>query len=76
MVDEIKNKFLNKSQFAVTQGYSPSYVTKLKKQGRLVMCSFDSKLIDVDATVAFFVLYSVAAFAADAAQTAVALEIN
>ena len=42
--------FLSKSKFAASQGWSPSYITKLKKQSRLVY-SPDKKLIDVDATL-------------------------
>jgi len=43
--------FLSKSGFAARQGWSPSYVTKLGHQGRLVLCA-DQKLIDVAATLA------------------------
>lgn len=43
-------RYLSKSQFAVSQGWSPSYVTKLKDQGRLVF-SEDGKLVDVPATL-------------------------
>lgn len=44
-------KFLTRSAFAVQQGWSPSYVTKLGYQGRLVLCP-NEKFIDVDATLA------------------------
>lgn len=48
----IKDKriFLRKSQFAAEQGWSRSYVTKLKDQKRLVL-SADGKLVDVAATL-------------------------
>ncbi|NNM70185.1 MAG: terminase small subunit [Gallionella sp.] len=42
--------YLSKSAFAAKQGWSPSYVTKLKDQGRLVL-SKDGKQVDVDATL-------------------------
>ena len=45
-------KFLNKSGFAAAQGWSPSYVTKLSQQGRLIMCRDNPKLVDVQATLA------------------------
>ena len=46
-----ETQFLSKSQFAALQGWSPSYVTKLGQQDRLV---FDEtkKLIDVSKTLA------------------------
>jgi hypothetical protein len=44
-------RYLSKSKFAAEQGWSPSYVTKLNQQGRLVLCP-DRKLVDVDATLA------------------------
>ncbi len=50
MAGEIE-KFLTKSEFAASQGWRPSYVTKLKDQGRLVM-SEDGKKVDVAATLA------------------------
>jgi hypothetical protein len=43
--------YLSKSQFAAQQGWSASYVTKLKDQQRLVL-SEDGKLVDVAATLA------------------------
>lgn len=43
--------FLSKSAFAASQGWSPSYITKLGHQGRLVMGP-NPKLIDVSATLA------------------------
>jgi hypothetical protein len=43
--------FLSRSEFAAQQGWSPSYVTKLGKQGRLVFDQAE-KLIDVAATLA------------------------
>lgn len=42
---------LSKSAFAERQGWSPSYVTKLGKQGRLVT-SADGKLVNVAETLA------------------------
>lgn len=42
--------FLRKSHFAAQQGWSPSYVTKLKDQDRLVL-SPDGKRVDVAATL-------------------------
>jgi hypothetical protein len=42
--------YLTKSEFATKQSWSPSYVTKLGKQGRLVF-SPDGKRIDVAATL-------------------------
>jgi len=48
----MSEKFLTKSAFAALQGWSPSYVTKLKDQGRLVFCPNNAKLVDVDATLA------------------------
>ena len=47
----MSEKYLRKSAFAAQQGWNPSYVTKLKNQGRLVYCKDDPKLIDVDATL-------------------------
>lgn len=49
MGDQVK--FLSKSQFALEQGWSPSYVTKLLKQGRLVLCE-KKKLVNVQDTLA------------------------
>lgn len=43
--------YLSKSEFARSQGWSPSYVTKLKDQQKLVL-SEDGKLVDVSATLA------------------------
>ena len=43
--------YLSRSRFAERQGWSPSYVTKLGQQGRLVL-SPDGKLVDVVATLA------------------------
>ncbi len=48
---EGETRYLNKSQFAAEQGWSPSYVTKLKDQERLVYAPC-GKLIDVAATLA------------------------
>ncbi len=48
----MSEKYLKKSAFAAQQGWNPSYITKLKHQGRLVYCKDDPKLIDVDATLA------------------------
>jgi hypothetical protein len=48
---EGENRYLSKSQFAASQGWSASYITKLKDQGRLVF-NDDGKLIDVPATLA------------------------
>jgi hypothetical protein len=45
-------KYLRKSAFAAQRGWSPSYVTKLGHQGRLVFCTDNPKLIDVEATLA------------------------
>lgn len=42
---------LSRSEFASAQGWSPSYVTKLGKQGRLVLDE-SGKLVDVAATLA------------------------
>ena len=42
---------LSKSAFAERQGWSPSYVTKLAKQGRLIT-SDDGRLVDVEKTLA------------------------
>ena len=44
-------RYLTKSKFAAHQGWSPSYVTKLRDQGRLVMDA-EKKLVDVPATLA------------------------
>lgn len=43
--------YLSRKAFADSQGWSPSYVTKLGTQGRLVM-SPDGKQVNVDATLA------------------------
>lgn len=43
--------YLSRSKFAAEQGWSPSYVTKLGQQGRLVLDQ-DQKLVDVAATLA------------------------
>lgn len=43
-------QYLSKSQFAARQGWSPSYVTKLKDQERLVLAP-DGKMVDVMATL-------------------------
>lgn len=43
---------LSRSAFAASQGWSPSYVTKLGKQERLVFADEAQKLIDVGATLA------------------------
>ena len=45
-----ENQYLSKKDFAVSQGWSPSYVTKLKEQGRLVL-SPDGKRVNVQATL-------------------------
>ncbi len=45
------SRYLTKSAFAAHQGWAPSYVTKLKDQGRLVLDP-DGKLVDVEATIA------------------------
>ncbi|WP_222614244.1 hypothetical protein [Ralstonia sp. TCR112] len=42
---------LTRSAFAARQNWSPSYVTKLGKEGKLVTTP-DGKLVDVDATLA------------------------
>lgn len=47
-----ETRFLSRSQFAAERGWSPSYVTKLSKQGRLVLHSENQKLVDVAATLA------------------------
>ena len=44
-------RFLTKSKFAEHQGWSPSYITKLRDQGRLVLDE-TNKLVDVPATLA------------------------
>jgi hypothetical protein len=46
-----ETRYLSKSKFADEQGWGPSYVTKLGKQGRLIL-SADKKLVDVEATLA------------------------
>lgn len=46
-----EKKYLSRSEFAAAQGWSPSYVTKLGKQGRLVLDA-DGRLVDVAATLA------------------------
>ncbi|WP_199102380.1 hypothetical protein [Aquitalea sp. ASV11] len=43
--------FLSRKAFALSQGWSPSYVTKLGNSGRLVL-SADGKSVDVEATLA------------------------
>lgn len=43
--------YLSKKAFADSQGWAPSYVSKLGKQGRLVLAP-DGKSVDVDATLA------------------------
>ncbi|WP_315383303.1 hypothetical protein [Microvirgula aerodenitrificans] len=43
-------QYLSKSGFAASQGWSPSYVTKLLTSGRLVLAP-DGKRVDVDATL-------------------------
>ncbi|VEB44094.1 Uncharacterised protein [Chromobacterium violaceum] len=43
--------YLSKKAFADSQGWAPSYVSKLASQGRLVMAP-DSKKVDVEATLA------------------------
>ena len=48
---EGENQYLSKKDFAISQGWSPSYVTKLKDQGRLVLCP-EGKKVDVKATLA------------------------
>lgn len=45
-----ETQYLSKSQFAAQQGWSPSYVTKLKDQERLVLAP-DGKRVDVSATL-------------------------
>lgn len=45
-----ETQYLSKSQFATQQGWSPSYVTKLKDQDRLVLAP-DGKMVDVAATL-------------------------
>lgn len=50
-MSESADKFMKKKDFALSRGWSPSYVTKLKDQGRLVM-NADGTLVDVEATVA------------------------
>lgn len=44
-------QYLSRSEFASAQGWSPSYVTKLGKQGRLILDA-DGKRVDVAATLA------------------------
>lgn len=44
--------FLTKSEFAALQCCSPSYITKLKDMGRLVLHPDNPKLINVEATLA------------------------
>ena len=46
-----ETRYLSKSKFAAERGWSPSYVTKLGQQGRLVLCP-ENKFVDVDATLA------------------------
>ncbi|QND83762.1 Uncharacterized protein ChrSV_1535 [Chromobacterium vaccinii] len=43
--------YLSKKAFADSQGWAPSYVSKLGSQGRLVMAA-DGKKVDVEATLA------------------------
>ena len=45
------DRFLTRSAFAAKCCFSPSYVTKLGHQGRLVLCP-NQRLIDVEATLA------------------------
>ena len=45
-----ETRYLSRSKFAAERGWSPSYVTKLGQQGRLVLCP-EKKLVDVDATL-------------------------
>lgn len=47
-----ETQHLSRSAFAASQGWSPSYVTKLGKQERLVFADATRKLIDVGATLA------------------------
>ena len=42
--------YLSKKAFAESQGWSPSYVTKLRNEGRLVLAP-DGKMVDVTATL-------------------------
>ena len=51
MSGEITSPYLTRSKFAELRGWSPSYVTKLGQQQRLIL-SPDGKLIDVSATIA------------------------
>ena len=44
-------QYLSKLRFAESQGWSPSYVSKLGSQGRLVLDA-SNKLVNVDATLA------------------------
>lgn len=46
-----EGRYLTKKAFAQAQGWAPSYVTKLKEQGRLVLDGA-GKLVDVPATLA------------------------
>jgi len=46
-------RYLTRSVFAAKQGWSPSYVTKLGQQGRLVFCPDNPKLIDAQETLAY-----------------------
>jgi hypothetical protein len=48
---ESETTYLSKSEFAASQGWSPSYVTKLKDQARLVL-SADGKKVNLQATLA------------------------
>lgn len=43
-------QYLSRSEFAAAQGWSPSYVTKLGKQGRLILDG-DGRRVDVSATL-------------------------
>jgi hypothetical protein len=44
-------QYLSRSEFAAAQGWSPSYVTKLGKQGRLILAD-EGRRVDVAATLA------------------------
>jgi hypothetical protein len=50
-MSENSENWLTKKAFADSQGWSPSYVTKLKDQGKLVL-SGDGKRVDVVSTLA------------------------
>lgn len=51
MTGEKSGRYLGKKAFAESQGWSPSYITKLKNQGKLVLDP-TGKLVDVPATFA------------------------